>query len=234
MKIGIMQPYIFPYLGYFQLIKAVDVFVFYDDVNFIKRGWINRNKLLVNGEEYMFTIALSKASQNKLINEVLLLNKVETKNQLLKTLKHNYKKAPYFDSVYFLVDEILSKETNKTIADLAINSVVGVSEYLGLNKTFEKSSISCNDTKGQDKADRLINITKDRGGDFYINPIGGLELYNKDYFLKQGVALKFIKNELTSYKQFENQHVKGLSIIDVLMFNSKEETIKLIENYKLI
>ena len=132
------------------------------------------------------------------------------------------------------MDEILSKETNKTIADLAINSVVGVSEYLGLNTLFEKSSISCNAPKGQNKADRLINITKDRGGDFYINPIGGLELYNKDYFLKQGVTLKFIKNELTSYKQFENQHVKGLSIIDVLMFNSKEETIKLIENYKLI
>ena len=229
-----MQPYIFPYLGYFQLIKAVDVFVFYDDVNFIKRGWINRNKLLVNGQEHMFTIALSKASQNKLINEVLLLNKVETKNRLLLILKHNYKKAPYFDNVYILVDEILSKESNKTIADMAINSVVGVSEYLGLNKIFEKSSISYNDTKGQEKADRLIKITKDRSSDFYINPAGGHELYNKDYFLKQGVTLKFIKNEFTTYKQFENQPVNGLSIIDVLMFNSKEETIKLIQNYKLI
>ena len=85
MKAAIMQPYIFPYIGYFQLIDAVDTFVFYDDVNFIKRGWINRNKLLVNGEEHMFTVALSNVSQNKLINEILILNKSDSQNQLLKT-----------------------------------------------------------------------------------------------------------------------------------------------------
>jgi len=234
MKAAIMQPYIFPYIGYFQLIDAVDTFVFYDDVNFIKRGWINRNKLLVNGEEHMFTVALSNVSQNKLINEILILNKSDSQNQLLKTLKHNYNQAPNFNIVYSLVNEIISKENNITIADLAINSVLCISKFLELNTTFEKSSISYKLTKGQERADRLINITKEKGCDFYVNPIGGQELYNKDYFIKEGVSLKFIKSEFKEYKQFENQHVKGLSIIDVLMFNSKEETIKLIQNYKLI
>lgn len=231
MKIAIMQPYVFPYLGYFQLIHAVDIFVFYDDVNFIKRGWINRNRILVDGQESLFTVALSKASQNKLINEIEVLKDSNSLQHLLKTLEHNYKNAPYFDSVFNLVNEVINKP-HKSISDLAINSVNSVSNYLEMDTLFELSSEKFPETKGMGKTERLVEIVKKKGFKHYINPSGGKELYNKLDFKKKGVNLHFIQNELDSYTQFENEPIVGLSIIDVLMFNSVEETKRLIAKYK--
>lgn len=233
MKIAIMQPYFMPYIGYFQLIHAVNVFVFYDDVHFNKRGWINRNKVLVNGKENLFTIALSKASQNKLINEIEVSNPSKSFDQLLKSLEYNYKRAPHFNDVYNLVSQIINKPY-KTISDLAINSVKLISEYLELKTLFEISSKSYPKTKVLDKSSRLIAISKKKGCSDYINPSGGKELYNKQKFKMEGINLQFIENELRPYNQFDNIPLVGLSIIDVLMFNSKEETIKLIKQYKLV
>ena len=234
MKTGIMQPYIFPYIGYFQLIDAVDIFVFYDDVNFMKRGWINRNRLLVNGKENLFSIALSKASQNKLINEIKLSENSKSFNQLLNTLNHNYKKAPYFEIVYSLIEKVIGNKTNNTISSLAIDSIKTISDYLSLNVDFKISSMHFSETKGMDKADRLIKITHLNNSSDYINAEGGIEIYDKVYFKSKGVNLHFIKNEIIPYTQFKNKPVLGLSIIDVLMFNSKEETLNLIKKYKLI
>lgn len=231
-KVAIMQPYLFPYIGYFQLIKSVDVFVFYDDVNFIKRGWINRNKLLINGKESMFSVPLSKASQNKKINEVEVLKEANPLLQLLKTLEINYKKAPNFEAVINLVKDI-SRMPYRTISDLAINAILIISNYLGLRVSFQISSEKFADTKGLAKADRLIKIAKLLKAEKYINPIGGLNLYSKNYFKNHEVTLCFLKSEMVYYKQFKNEPIAGLSILDVLMFNSKEETIKLIEHYKL-
>lgn len=233
MKVAIMQPYIFPYIGYFQLIHAVDVFVFYDDVNFIKRGWINRNRILVNGKESLFTIAVSKASQNKLINEIKILENTKSKDHLLRTLEYNYRKAPYFEVVFNLVKEVINTSSN-LISDLAINSVKLVSSYLEIDTLFEISSEKYSETKGMGKSERLITIVKREGSIDYINPSGGVELYDKLDFKKKGVNLQFIQNKLEAYSQFENESVIGLSIIDVLMFNSVEDSKRLIEKYKLI
>ena len=232
MKVAIMQPYVFPYIGYFQLIHAVDIFVFYDDVNFIKRGWINRNRILVNGKESLFTIELSKASQNKLINEIKILENTKSIDQLLKTLEHNYKNAPYFESVFNLVKDVMNKPY-KSISDLAISSIKSVSNYLEMDILFEISSEKYSETKEMDKSERLIAIVKKNGFNNYVNPSGGIELYDKLDFKKKGVNLQFIQNELATYIQFENEPVIGLSIIDILMFNSIENTKKLINKYKL-
>ena len=187
----------------------------------------------MNGEAHLFTVALSKASQNKLINEVALLDPLNSLQQVLKTVQYNYNKAPYFEVVFELIKKIEALSCS-TISDLAINSVKVISDYLELNTLFEISSESYTNTKELEKADRLIAISKQKGSDYYINPIGGMDLYDKAYFKADGVNLQFIKNELLAYKQFNTESVLGLSIIDVLMFNTKEETIKLIEQYKLI
>ena len=232
-KIAIMQPYVFPYLGYFQLIHAVDTFVFYDDVHFIKRGWINRNKLLVNGEESLFSIPLVKASQNRLIKDTMLQKDTKWLDQFYRTLEQHYGKAPQFETIFPMVREVLDKP-HKTIADLAIDSIQTLANYLELKTQFEISSKNYPETQGLEKADRLITITKKKGYNTYVNPSGGTDLYKKNYFLQHGVQLLFIANELVPYRQLDHTPLVGLSIIDVLMFNTKKGTRQLMEHYKIV
>ncbi len=232
MKIAIMQPYIFPYLGYFQLIHAVDTFVFYDDVNFIKRGWINRNRILVNGCEHLITMPLKRASQNRLIKDIeLAIDKVWLQ-QFYKTIEQNYKHAPYYEPTLKLIQSSF-ESSNMTISELAMQSVKVISEYIGIDTTFKQSSLDYPETIIMGKSERLIAISKLSGGDYYVNPSGGKQLYNKIDFKLKGVNLSFIENELLPYRQFDNTFVGALSIIDVLMFNSKAEINKQLTNYKL-
>lgn len=235
MKIAIMQPYIFPYIGYFQLISAVDKFVFYDDVNFIKGGWINRNQILLNGSKNLFTVPLKSASSFQTINETLIHSELyfKWKKKFIKSLEQSYKKAPYFDAVYPLIQQIFETK-HTTIADLCIHSIKKVTNYLALEVVFEISSKKYSETKGIEKAERLINICQINQANTYINPIGGKELYQKDTFEKENINLFFIQNQLPSYPQFNNEFIPGLSIIDVLMFNSKEEVKKMLNQYHLV
>ncbi len=228
-----MQPYIFPYLGYFQLIHAVDTFVFYDDVNFIKKGWINRNRIKVRNEESLFTVPLVKASQNKQINETLVSIDQKWLNQFLRTLELNYKKAAYFDEVFSLIESVIISN-KETIAELAAKSITTVTEYLDLKRDFKISSESFSNTKDLGKVERLIAITLQNRSNNYINPSGGKELYSKEQFLSAGIQLNFIKHELKDYPQIGEPMIPGLSIIDVLMHNPKEEVQKLLVNYELI
>jgi len=231
-KIAIMQPYIFPYLGYFQLISSVNKFIFYDDVNYIKKGWINRNKLLLNNEEKLFTFPVLKASQNKLINEIDIVLDQKWKNKFLTSLEQNYRKAPFFNSTITLIKEIINSNEDK-ISNLAITSIKKISNHLEIKTVFELSSLCYSETKGLNKADRLIQICKHNQCKTYINPSGGMEIYNKQYFQNKGVELIFIKNQFPLYNQNNNTFIPGLSIIDVLMFNSLDEIKKMLNLYEL-
>lgn len=232
MKLAIMQPYLFPYIGYFQLIHAVDTFVFYDDVHFIKRGWINRNTLLVNNTKKRFTVPLHKASQNKRINEVELALTNAWLETFFKTLTQNYSKAPYFKKTYELVERVFASE-HQTISGLAMESVTQVCTNLGIDTAFEVSSQKYSSTIDYERADRLIAITNQKEYRDYVNLAGGKDLYDTAYFESKGVRLGFIEHELVPYPQFSTAFVSGLSIIDVLMFNSKAEVMKLLSNYIL-
>ena len=229
MKLGIMQPYFLPYIGYFQLIKAVDKYVIYDDVNFIKKGWINRNNFLFNGQSFMFTLTLLKASQNKLINEIFVL---EDQSKLLKTIRIAYQKAPQFLSVFPVVENIFGYE-DKNLARYVGNSLIQIADYLQLNTEFIYSSDIEKDhsLKAQDK---ILNLCEMMRTTEYINAIGGMELYSKELFEGNNIKLSFLKTQSAEYKQFGNSFVPNLSILDVLMFNSVEETNKLLEQYNLI
>lgn len=230
MKLAIMQPYLFPYVGYFQMIKAVDVFVIYDDVNFIKQGWINRNKLLINNKDFMFTVPLQKANSFCNIKDTLI-NEKSFENWKLKfqqTIIQNYKKAPNFSEVYELLKIVFSKN-HKTISELAVESIIEVSNYLSIDTVFLKSSERFSDNAHLKKEYRLIDICLRENATKYINAIGGLELYNKEFFKKYGVELIFIKSLPITYKQFDNEFVPWLSIIDVLMFNSKEKVLEMLD-----
>ncbi len=234
MKVGMMQPYLFPYLGYFQLLNAVDVFVFADDVNYIKGGFINRNRILLKNEKYYITAPCEKKSQNKLINEVRV--STETKgypDNILLTIKQAYAKAPFFTDVFPIIESIFRSDI-KSISTLAASSVESVSKYLEINVDFKFSSVSFSHTKGQDKSTRLINITKELSGTTYTNSIGGTKIYDKECFENQGIKLEFLVSEAITYPQFNDNFIPFLSIIDVIMFNSREDVNKLLNKYRLI
>ena len=159
-KIAIMQPYFFPYIGYFQLINAVDKFVFYDDVNYINKGWINRNNIIVNGHAKFINIPLKKASQNKLIKDVFVVNSKDLL-KILKTIEYSYKKAPFFKEVFNLITDLFLDINNDTsISDFNIKSTKQICEFLNINTIFFVSSNCCPAKQKMEKAERLINICK--------------------------------------------------------------------------
>ncbi len=225
-----MQPYFFPYIGYFQLVNAVDKFVFYDDVHYINRGWINRNRVLVNGKPTYITVQLKEASQNKLINEI---DFIDNRSKIAKTLRFSYKKAPFFGQVWPLIEAVLECKS-ETISELAAFSVIKTCEYLGINTNFEFSSQKYADTIALRKGDRLIEICKQNKATEYINPIGGTELYEKAEFAEHGINLHFLRSNPIQYRQFSEIFVPKLSIIDVLMFNSPDSIHKILSEYLLL
>jgi len=233
-RLAIMQPYVFPYLGYFHLIEASSQIVFYDDVNFIKGGWINRNKILVNGEELLFTIPLKKASPNKKINEVELTLNTKFVKTFLKQIKSAYSKAPFFNDVFPIILELFSHNNYPSVSDFAIKSILLVYEYLNMPIKWDKSSRMLPNTTTLKKEERIIEFCKTYGFNKYVNLSGGKELYSKDYFKENDVELTFIESQFETYDQFNQDFVPGLSIIDVLMFNDKQKVRDYIRSYKLV
>lgn len=229
MTIGIMQPYFMPYIGYWQLIAAVDTYVVYDDVNFIKRGWINRNNILLKGEKKLFSIALHEASQNKLINEISIADDF---SKLRKTIQMAYAKAPFYAEIMELLDSIFDYPKHN-IALFIDNSIRKVCDYLNIQTNIILSSNIEKDNalKGQEK---IISICKLLQADTYINAIGGVELYDKKVFERNNICLLFLKPEIECYQQFKNDFVPGLSMIDVLMFCSPKQIREMLQRYSLI
>lgn len=227
-----MQPYLFPYIGYFQLVKAVDTFVVYDDVNFINRGWINRNNLLVNGQASLFTVPLVGASQNRLIKDIPLADFDKWREKFLRTIAVNYRRAPFFDPVYGLLTGMLAPGSGY-ISQLVVASLKAIAGYLEIGTAIVDSSATYQNEhlKAQE---RILDICRQQACTTYINPIGGTELYNRDRFAAAGIELKFIKSKPINYRQFGQSFVPWLSILDVLMFNSVEEVNHLLNEYELL
>lgn len=234
MKLGIMQPYLFPYIGYFQLISAVDKFVIYDDVNFIKQGWINRNRILLNNAPHLFTVPVKNISSYTTINEVILDEKnfPKWKTKFTKTLENAYKKAPHYSEIKPLVIEVLETPVH-TISELAAKSIITVSDYLDMATNFVTSSTTYKN-KHLKAQERVLDIVKQEKATTYINVVGGGELYSKKVFAQHGFALKFISPTAIHYQQSTPNFVPHLSIIDILMFNTKEKIQELLNCYELI
>ena len=218
-----------PYIGYWQLMAAVDTYVIYDDVNYIKKGWINRNNILVNNDKQMFTISLNGASQNKLINEITIADDF---TKLRKTITMAYHKAPYYNSVMILLDDIFSYQSSN-LADFIANSIKLVCQYLDIQTNIIMSSDieKDNSLKSQDK---ILEICKLLNADTYYNAIGGQELYDKSIFENENINLYFVQSKITQYPQYGEEFISGLSIIDVLMFNSQRQIRDMLKSYELV
>jgi len=232
MKLGIMQPYFLPYAGYFQLIASVDNFVLYDNIKYTKKGWINRNRMLLNGTDAMFSLPLKKGSDSLHVSERELATDYD-RTKLLKQLKGCYGRSPHFELTFSVLEQIVRHEDANLFRYIR-HSILQLCEHLGIKTEIRISSEIAIDheLKGQDK---VLALCRAVGADTYINTIGGVELYAKDDFRAQGIDLQFIKARPFEYPQFGAPFVPWLSIVDVLMFNSLNTVRSYInENYELI
>lgn len=224
-----MQPYLFPYLGYYQLVNAVDEFVFLDDVNFIKRGYVNRNSILMDGKTYRFTLPVEDVSQFRTIRDHRYMP--DAGRKLLQQLRHAYSKAPYFTQVLGLVEGVLATE-DLSVASLNARSVTDVFRYLHIERPFFFSS-ELDPGRAQSGEDRLIGLCEHRQTSIYINAAGGKALYDPACFAQHGLKLGFIQPHFAEYPQNSSGFVAGLSIIDVLMWNAPDHVASLLNDVKI-
>jgi len=230
MIVGANQPYFLPYISYWQLIKASDIFFIGDNYAYIKRGWINRNRILFQGEPEFFGIEVAKASSFSLISDLNLapINKTKKMNKLYEA----YHKAPYYEAGAKLVEEILDAQ-EENLAEFLISSIKTICGFLEISTPIRRTSeLDGND--GFKREERIYDMCHRLGADTYVNPIGGKQLYDVAEFEKQGIKLRFINTGDVKYKQFGDGFVEKLSILDAIMFNSKDELQAMLEKFDLI
>jgi hypothetical protein len=226
-----MQPYFMPYIGYWQLLSLVDTFVLYDNIQYTKKGWINRNRFLRNGKDALFTVPLKKDAEFLDVVDRRLADDFD-RDKLLNQLQASYRKAPFFDSAFPVITSIINAKHCK-LFDYLHESIRVTAEFLSIRTPIIISSTIAMDHALRG-ADKVIAMCKAVGADSYTNPIGGQELYSKAVFASNGVALEFIKTRQITYHQGGGAFVANLSIIDVMMFNSKESIHALLGEYDLV
>ena len=232
MKIGIMQPYFFPYISYFQLINMVDKYVIYDNASFANNKWGFRNQILINGAPGFFRIKTLKASQNQRFNEIGVSNDIDVKKRNIQTLKCAYGKAPYFSDVMPLMEQFLMADYDN-LSECNVVSNKLVCDYLGIKtEILLMSELDCDENLKRQY--RIFDVCKVLGCNEYINSIGGTVLYDFEEFRENGIELAFLKSDEIRYPQFGGEFVPNLSIIDVMMFNSVREIQEMLNRYTLI
>ena len=233
MKLGIMQPYFFPYIGYWQLMNAVDTYVIYDDVTFIKNGWVNRNRILINGEARYFNLPTVGAGSYVMIKDIELSKEQKLFDKLIKSLDGAYKKAPFYSETMPLLESIILSN-KKYMGELLELQVREVAKHLNMQTQILLSSQEVKKDTSLHAQDKVLDICRNLGATEYYNAIGGTELYDKNTFAENGIKLSFLSTDPISYKQYKNEFVPYLSIIDVLMFNGVSGTKEYLKAFKLI
>jgi len=236
MRTAIMQPYFFPYLGYFNLIHACDTFVFLDNVQHIERGFVNRNRILVQGKPHLFTVPLAAGPREAWITERALSDSFpQFRTKFFAMLKHAYAKARNHAAVMELVADVLATET-LTLAQLCQQSILATARYLGLERRFLVASemLTAEDARQLKGADKILALARALGTTRYLNPIGGVELYHKELFAREGMELRFVKPALPAYPQPTATFVPALSILDVMMHTPKEDLAAQLSAYLLV
>ena len=244
MKLAIMQPYFMPYIGYFQAMAAVDKYLLYDKVAFIKKGWINRNRIYIQNVGTQFiTIPLKNKSSFTNILDVHIDNTTDWRSKMLNLIYYNYKRSLFFDVVYPLMENSI-KQSSELISEYNFVVLNQIATFLDINTPIElctdpmyegiEQQLATYDDSLLRKYDRIKFICQANNADNYINPIGGQELYDKQIFAQQGITLNFVQTQVIPYPQLAPEFIPNLSIIDVLMHNGKAGTKQLLNAYTLI
>ncbi len=237
MKIGIMQPYFFPYIGYFSLISSVDKWIVFDNIQYIRHGWINRNRILhpnPDKEWQYITIPVQKFLQQSLISNIRSDDSQKWRERIMGQLNHYKKFSKRYEEISALVKKSLFTKENH-LSEINILALKNVCEYLKINFNYEIfSQMKCDLGEISSPGDWALEISKALGAKEYINPIGGKNIFDLNKFKKYGIKIKFLENKLLKYNQNGRSFISGLSIIDVLMLNKKVNVTKMLKEYLLI
>lgn len=227
-----MQPYFLPYIGYFQLISAVDLFIVYDNIKYTKKGWINRNRMLRNGSDVMFSLPLKSDSDRLDVRERELAADFD-RGKLLNQFRGTYRRAPYFAETFPLIEQIVQYEDPNLFRFLH-HSIVEICNHLNIATEIRISSDITID-HGLKNQEKVLALCETVGARTYVNASGGIGLYSNETFREKGLDLKFIQSKPFEYPQFGDEFVPWLSIMDVMMFNAPDAIQTCIAtNYELI
>jgi hypothetical protein len=232
-----MQPYFFPYLGYFSLIKHSDKFILLDTVQFIRHGWIERNRILKQNEGWIYIQVpiIKEKGRETLIKDIRIDNKQNWQQKILAQIQHYKKIAPNYFKVINMLNELFDNEFN-SIVSLNKASLEKICDYLKIDhyiQVFSEINLKIEEPNAPDEW--ALNICNGIGGvDEYWNSPGGIIFFDRSKYIASGINLKFQKVNLVSYDQQKARFEPGLSIIDVMMFNSASEIQTMLNNYELI
>lgn len=232
MIVALMQPYFFPYIGYFQLMSAVDCFVFYDDAQYMKGGWVNRNRILYDGAPGWWTHPIVREDYRLPIRQRRYARSPARTTALLAKLDGAYRTAPQFAPTVAMATEYLDNDL-ETVSAFNQAHLEGIARRLGIDCTFVPSSQLDYD-RALGAQSRVIDLCRRLGASAYLNAMGGSALYDAGEFARRGLELGFVHPEVTTYPQLDRPHVPFLSIIDVLMFNSVEQASALLGRYDVV
>lgn len=232
MTVAIMQPYFFPYMGYFQLLNSVDMFVVYDDVQYMKGGWVNRNRILCDGSPKWLTYPVQRRPHETLISEMRYVAAPTARDNMVNAVSESYRKAPYFEAHIGPVADLL-RQDERSLSLYNEGVLRELTSMMGIGCEFVRSSelAAGRDRRGQD---RVLEICKALGASRYINPIGGMNLYEREAFGDAGIDLKFLRMKDVVYQQFGDPFVPDLSIIDVMFFNTVEQASGFLDHCELV
>lgn len=219
--IAIMQPYFLPYMGYWQLINAVDEFVIYDTIQYTKKGWINRNRFLRNGRDEIFSLPLKKDASSLFVKERSLAENFD-RHKLIRQLCEAYKTAPYFSNHFPLFEDIINNR-EQNLFEYIFCSVKKICHFLDIQTPITKSSSIKSGHEEEKGTHKVLNICKSLGATNYLNPEGGKALYHHDDFNREGISLSFLCSKPLGYQSFGVTCIPHLSILDVMMFSSAEQ-----------
>lgn len=236
MKIGIMQPYFFPYVGYFSLISYVDKFIFFDTPQYINHGWVNRNRVLKqDGTPDYIIVPVKKAPQKTPINKIEIAAGKGWRETIIGKLTVYKRKAPNYEIVMDFIKDILFASEYCNLSELNCSSIVRTCEFIGLRgkfNVFSKMDLQIEQVREPDEW--ALYITKALGGDTYVNPPGGQSFFNREKYRNENIKLQFLESELKPYIQRIGHFEPGLSIIDVMMFCKNDEIKEILEDYRII
>jgi len=232
MKIAIMQPYFFPYIAYWQLIKASDLYLIFDDVQYIKKGWINRNRILCDGKEKYIINPISHVSQNKLINQLEFVNDPKQLLDMEKTIAYAYRKSPHMDWALELVHSVLHNPQSN-VADNLEYQIHLICGYLGIETKILRSS-QCRGKVHPSSEEGIIDLAQSLSADCYLNPIGGTSLYHREKFNAAGLGLRFLKTDFDSICRMAHCEQMNYSIIDLIAKYPQDLLIEMMNKYELI
>ncbi len=235
MKLALMQPYFFPYIGYWQLLYHADTFILFDDVQYSNRGWVNRNRILKPTEDWQYvTVPLEKHSQKSKIKDIKTLTNDDWKNKICNQLSHYKKTAPYYQMTFEMIREALYGEASQKISQINFFILKFLSRQFGMSKEFLVSSeMGFDYSNVSEPGEWALRISEQTSASEYVNPASGAALYSLKKFSNSNIKLKFLKPMNIVYDQHRS-FIPWLSIIDVLMFNSLEETKKLLQHYEMV